>query len=443
MVLGFALRYTLLANENPLAQYTDGGGDNQWYLANGEGIVSGRLFGESSYGLKFYNSVIPTAPVYLIYVGGWQLWLDGAGAIWGIWLSQIVLSLATAVLCGLLAWRISGQERAFWLATLVITFEPSNVIMPTQILTETLYVFFIMSGLWLYVRSLASASEGSVSRWGLVSAGATLGLATLTRAVGLLFPLGLLFHLGMVYFAMPQRAWRAFVLSGLLLIGAYSAVVSTWTIHNLSQFNRFVIASDQFMPSVWRGAVTTDGSPQENDAQLLRPEDFVEGCESDCGVKVPNSRYVEQVSAVITSDIGGYVRLRLTELAESYSLPAIATILGGESLRQLLQDWAGDGFSLEGLQRLISGDNFWQKLLLYVMHFVGIILGLVGAWRARRAWRTMLPVLGFIAYTTLIHIVVLALPRYILPTLFCFWVLVPMAFFPPKEHPIITKDNTV
>ena len=43
-------------------------------------------------------------------------------------------------------------------------------------------------------------------------------------------------------------------------------------------------------------------------------------------------------------------------------------------------------------------------------------------WISRRQWRVLLPLYGLIVYFTGIHLVLLALPRYIFPTYPIFWV---------------------
>jgi hypothetical protein len=71
---------------------------------------------------------------------------------------------------------------------------------------------------------------------------------------------------------------------------------------------------------------------------------------------------------------------------------------------------------------LTQADAFWPKLALYVFHFTGILVGLAGMVLTRARWRVTLPLIGFILYTTLIHLVLTALPRYIFPTALYWWV---------------------
>ena len=58
-------------------------------------------------------------------------------------------------------------------------------------------------------------------------------------------------------------------------------------------------------------------------------------------------------------------------------------------------------------------------------------MGLIGMILTRKSWRLTLPLIGFVAYTTLIHFIVLALPRYIFP------VEVPLAIFSAMAFSLI------
>jgi hypothetical protein len=95
----------------------------------------------------------------------------------------------------------------------------------------------------------------------------------------------------------------------------------------------------------------------------------------------------------------------------------------GESLRRLAADWLQTDRTPGGLLQLTRAEGFYPKLAIYLVHYGGIALGLTalflpGMWRR---WRSSLPVMGFILYITLLHLVLLALPRYIFPTLPFWW----------------------
>ena len=123
----------------------------------------------------------------------------------------------------------------------------------------------------------------------------------------------------------------------------------------------------------------------------------------------------------------GWIRRRLTELAEAYLQPHGTTFFPGKSLRELAVGWLN---GTRSFAELVQGDAFWSKLALYLFHYVGLLAGLVGMWRYRHRWRVGLPMLGFIAYLTLVHLFLYALPRYLFPAEIFWWVFAAAALQP-------------
>jgi len=396
LLLAFVLRLGIALGNDPMAKYRARGGDELWYLANGVGILTGAEY-TSAHGIDLAPSSLPTAPLYLVFVGAMQAIFSPGAAIITIWIIQSALG---AFLCFFgydLAQKLTGTERAGIIAALLIAFSPALVLEPQYIATETLYMFFLMAGIWGYVRYLAVSESGS---WGgAVGVGLVLGYATLTRAVSLLFPLGLA---GLLLFAYPaQRRGKALRHAALMLL-IYSLTVATWTAYNAVHYGNFVIASDQFTAVFWRGAVEGDASPQENDELL--------------GGQSPG----EQAAEIIQSDPTGFIQRRISEWSYAHLQPHGTIPLGGESLKELAQGWMDSGFSMEGLGELLQGEGFFPKLLIYLWHFSGYVLGVLGMLLTWRKWHSSLALIGFIIYTALLHLVLLALPRYIFPT-HTFW----------------------
>ena len=340
------------------------------------------------------------APLYLVFVGFieqfWQYpYMIGAVRIiqcfWSVWVCYMAYDLGKI---------LTKDARVGYIAALALTFSISFVIEPSNILTETLYITLITLSIWLYCKFLVpNIQEG---RWWMpLLVGATLGLATLTRAVSLLFPIGMMGHAVLVA---GRASWhKSFQIIAIILV-SYSLTISTWSVYNWVNFNRFIIVSNQFFPTLWRAASEEDGSPSQNDEIL--------------GDDTP----LEQSTEIITSDPVGFIALRVSELSESYLQPHGTIFFGGESLKSLAMDWVNSGFSVDGLQTLLMGDAFMPKLLIYIWHYVALLGGLMGMWLTRHQWRISLVLIGFIVYTTLLHFVLLALPRYIYPTYVFFWI---------------------
>jgi 4-amino-4-deoxy-L-arabinose transferase-like glycosyltransferase len=405
LALALVLRLGYALAQNPLEPYDNTSADGFWYLNSGLQLVSGEDFLH-----------LPTAPVYMIFVGIPQQLFSREGAVIAVRIIQAFLGAATCYLAYRLALRLTGLQRAGLIAAGVLAISPVFIIEAAQVATETLYLFLVAAALTVYVTSIDQKNAG----WRPLLAVAFLfGVATLTRAVSLAFPIGLAIHLLMVC------GWRAGLRRAFVLLLAYALVVSTWTVYNVVRFDRWVIGAEGLAAFIYIGA-TGYTSPQDVDARLS--QDAGAEVQDDASYEERQEAYLDAASNVIGSDPLGYIGRRLSELANAFLQPHGTVFFPGESLRELVLTWAREDRSVSGLLALTQGDAFWPKLAIYVFHYAGLIGGLVGIWLYRRRWRVALPLIGFIIYTALVHLVLLALPRYIFPTALCWWVFAAAAF---------------
>jgi 4-amino-4-deoxy-L-arabinose transferase-like glycosyltransferase len=440
LIAAFALRLVYALAQDSLRPYENTGGDTYWYLANAYALVSKAPQGSWINGVVTWTRALEQPPVYFIVTGlpqaffspktaivlspgliGWHLEVNSTSpqAIILIRFLQILMSVATCFFAYQMArLLITGGETpsrpynsdnratfAGLIAAAVLAVSPAFIMEAADIKTETTFIFFVAGGIWLYLEAIAREKRRTTF---LILAGIMLGLATLTRAVFLLFPLALV-----AYLVIVRVGWRRAV----LLFVIYALVVSTWTVYNLARWNRFVIAGEGLFAFVYVGATGWD-DPEFVDERLFDEQSMPQQTEG----MVPQADFAQEASEVITSDIPGYLRHRVGELAGAYLQPHGTLFFPGESLRELAANWLRDDRSVSGLIALTQGDSFWQKLILYALHYVALVFGLIGMWRTRRNWRITLPIIGFILYITLIHLFLYALPRYIFPTMVFWWV---------------------
>ncbi|MFN8451817.1 MAG: phospholipid carrier-dependent glycosyltransferase [Anaerolineae bacterium] len=405
LLVALALRLIFGLAQDPRAVFANRSADSGWYLDNGYALVTGH----SPDGVVTDVSNLAPPPIYFILIGVPQMFLARTDAVIIIRVFQAILSTMTCYFAYRLALRLTGREAAGLLVAGVLAISPVFIIESAQILTETVFIFLLTGGVWLYVEYVHESSVGArhasplqnpKSIWLLVLAAALLGLATLTRAVLLAFPFGLALHLIMV------RGWRKGWRHAVLLLVVYALVVSTWTIYSVARWNRFVIAGAGLPDFLYIGATETGWtSPQEIDQSLAQQS--------------PTGDPVEAAQTIISADPLGWARRRVENLAEAYLQPHGTTFFPGESLRDLA---VGTLHGEVSLSALVGGDAFWSKLALYLLHYVGLLAGLVGIWLYRRQWRVALPMLGVIAYLTLVHLFLYALPRYLFPAELFWWV---------------------
>ena len=420
LLAGLLMRVAYALDQPTLAQYTGAtGGDSSGYLANGAGFFSGKEHGYIR-SIPFYISDLKPAPLYILFVGVFQVILPDHEAIIAIRLVQCLASIATAYMACRLATIISGKAGAGIIAAALVALHPAFIIEPSQIATETLYIFLVALGLWLYTEYAASLARGG-TRWNRMGAAyvlalsaAALGLATLTRGVAALLPIVLALHLIWLSRRHLLPSWRR---RCLLLLLVYTAIVSTWTIYNLASWNRLVIVSDQLMGALWRGAERNDGSPEHNDRLLLEgvevntPAD----CEVDCKFNHATETYVSKIVAILSEDPGAYLALRVNELAYSILQPYGTAPFGDISIVAAGRQWLSEDRSLHGFMQLLQIEGFTVKLAFWLFHYIGIGFGLVGIIWSRNRWAAAAPLAGFLVYTVAIHFFLLALPRYLFP----------------------------
>jgi len=396
-VAALALRLIFVLILEPSPDFS--GGDANWYMKNGRDLV------------KFGKTLGPlqTAPLYPVFLGVVQMVIPGE-RLTGFYYShaemQTVRILQAGFGAGLcvalywIAWRLFG-ERAGRLAAAIMVINPALIIESGNLATEGVYLLGVFGGLALYVDQRPPRTARRMAATGVV-----FGLATLTRAVFLLFPLAIVAHLLLV-----ERARWARLAAALLV--SYGLVVSTWTVYNLAVWDRFVIGGEGLWSFLYQGA-EGHGSPQETDSQI--------GITAEHDHEDRQDILRERAAESITADPVGWAAHRVRELAHSYLQPHNTVHYGGRSVKDALADWLREGRSPGGLADLTHLESFWPKLALYVFHFTGLLLGATGMILAARRWRALLPLYAVIVYFTGIHLVLLALPRYVFPTYPVFWV---------------------
>ena len=417
LLAGLALRLWHAAAQPTEMNFYQTEGDGGWYLAVGWGFFSGQEHGWIR-NIPFTNATIPIPPLYVIFAGIFQQVFQEHETVVAIRLLQCLASIATAYLAFRIGALLGGPRAGITGAALAV-FHPALIFEPANIATETLYIFFLSCGLWLYLEYFVAAAsapyDNRLSRpAALALTSVAFALATLTRAVAILFPLGLAAHIFMLRRRGRGRNWRRNIM---LLLTIYLAILSTWTIYNLALWDRFVFVSDRLLPAIWRGLESEDGSPEQNDALLLAGEeaDVPESCVIDCGYHHPAGLYLERIGEIIAGDGASLIALRARELAYSLLQPHGTTQLGDVSVRDAARDWLAGKRALPDLLAIVRIEGFALKLLTWVFHLGGMGLGLLGMILSRKRWPIAAPLMGFALYTVLAHTVVLALPRYLFP----------------------------
>jgi 4-amino-4-deoxy-L-arabinose transferase-like glycosyltransferase len=361
------------------------GGDVHWYLSYGLQLVKGT------------EPPLPTGPVYLLYDGVLQVLFPApaydASAVIAI-IRFLNVGWHVLMIVGVYVLGMRYFSRTVGLgAALVLAVSPAFIIEAGTPLTESVFMGLLFGTLALYAWYQDRPNARLIAAVGIL-----LGIATLTRAVLLLFPVVLVVHLVRLHGWRQGGRWAA------LLVACYSLVASTWTIYNWIKWQHMVIGAEGLAGFLWMGAYGQQ-SPTQADQAL--GSGVLEGNR--------NELFLEQLWDRIRSDLPEYVKARLSNIAGGYLQPHNTTYFPSESLKDAVAAWLKNDRSLSGLLALTQKDAFWAKLVLYLFHGWALVFGAVGLILYVRRFWTLLPVYGYIAYTTAVHTVLLALPRYLFP----------------------------
>jgi 4-amino-4-deoxy-L-arabinose transferase-like glycosyltransferase len=426
LLVALVLRLAAAFSQDARAVYHNTGGDSGWYLANGYALVSGLYTGQvvlpgvPNAPTPIYLPNVPTAPLYLIFVGIMQYVFSPEGAVVAIRVIQAVAGTATVFFVYGMAQAVSGYQKAGLVAAAVTAISPVFILECAQVLTETLYIFFLCAGLWAYIQCTQLGLNASTQRSILALSGGLLGLATLTRAVLIVFPLGLAFHLALVW------GWRRGLKRAALLLSSYAAVALIWTVFNLLAWNQWVIGAQGFAAFLYLGSTNAGWQgPTQADAALAQQA----GGALPTDPNQQQNLYQDSALHNITGNLSGWLALRAGKLSAAYLQPHGTTFFPGESLKELAAAWWTHDRTLNGLAGLTAGEAFWPKVVIYLFHYVGLLAGLIGMALTWRKWRITLPLIGFVVYTSLIHFVLDASPRYLFPMEAIWWAFAAAALY--------------
>lgn len=193
-------------------------GDADWYHQRAVSLSSGGGYSVDGAPTSLFP---PAYPLVLAAV----YWVGGANPVVGR-----ALNLSLTALEILLAWRLGRQlfgDRAGRLAAIALAIWPARLAFAGELLSEPL---FSTAFLGVALASLAAA-RGRLA--GPLVAGVCLGVATLTRPIGL----GYVALLPAAYLVSGTRRW---LLATLVSTAVMAAVVVPWSVRNTLVFGQFV-----------------------------------------------------------------------------------------------------------------------------------------------------------------------------------------------------------
>lgn len=183
-----------------------------------------------------FNGKNPTAwslPGYPVFLALFYL-LFGSRYIFAK-IAQCILGALTCVMIYLIAKKVTGKKEAL-LSGAISIFYPFLIFWNALFLTVTLFTFLLACFVYYFLKMEEKPSLKNISVCGVL-----IGLATLTRAPTIIFPLFLLWWAVM---NLRRYSWKSFgIVSGLIFF--MFVTMSPWFIRNYLVFREFIPTTTQ------------------------------------------------------------------------------------------------------------------------------------------------------------------------------------------------------
>jgi len=171
-------------------------------------------------------------PLYPLFIAFFYKIIPG---VWFVIFAQNILAVINIILTYKLGKLIFNPFTGF-LGALFLIFESARLELASQIMTETLFVFFVLLTIYYFVKSI---NENRRSY--LIISAVSAGLAALTRPVIQFFPLGIV--LFFIVFGIARKNIKKCFLSALLFLMFFAATISPWLIRNYVYFGKWELSS--------------------------------------------------------------------------------------------------------------------------------------------------------------------------------------------------------
>jgi 4-amino-4-deoxy-L-arabinose transferase-like glycosyltransferase len=312
----------------------------------------------------------------LLYGAIYSLVGSEAGLFIGARSLQAVLLVVQAWLCGDLARRLFGDDRAASLAFAGVLVYPMFVAFQSLLLSEAVFIFLLVLAVWcLYRWADANRDVRWLIAYAVVAAAATYTKATLTW-LPVLLPALLIVR---------AASWREIVRATAIAAIVYAVCLAPWWIRNARLFDRPVWFTTSASSNLYLGnnvANVRAGNEWDRDAEapFVASIGGLPELERD-------RRYRDRAIAYIRAEPLQFVRNAGRKLVRFWNV-----VPNHESFRQGAYQWA-----------------------IAMSYGPALALAVLGAWLYRKRWRRLLPIYALMGYFTLVHMVTISSLRYRLP----------------------------
>ena len=373
--------------------------DSQWHYLWAKAIARGEWIGEG----VFYR-----APLYPYLLAVWiKIFGDG---LWGIKLVQAAVSSCTAVLAGLIGWRVFGRRLGL-IAGFVWAFWGPVIYYDSELLLEVLFVPLNLLAMWLALGQLRERGKG-LRAWLVI--GLVLGVSAITRP-NVLIAIPIFWWMAWTGSSPlgtdKARLWRAVRRPLVLTLGLAIPVLPV-TARN------WLVAGDPVLIAYQGGVNLYLGNNTAADGLTMRmPEILLDPT-------IGWDRFVVTTDSIAVAEAGH--SLSASEISSHWSAKALDYVRNHPGhavkgwLRKLYYMWngfeAGDQTNIYDFRRfsLSLQGLIWRWPVYFPFGLVGP-LALVGIWWSWRRSVLSRPLAAFVVLYSLSVVGFLATARHRLP----------------------------
>jgi 4-amino-4-deoxy-L-arabinose transferase-like glycosyltransferase len=356
-VLSFVVRTLVSLSVDP-AQWPD----SKAYISLAKSLAAGKGYVYDSY---FSNPPEYRAPLYAFLIA---LVYKTAGE--RNFLVQLLQSLFGSIVC-LLVYGIGKRlfdESAGLVAAFFVSIYPFSVYLASVLLSEQIFVLFLLLGLYFLV-----CGKKSLNYFLISVAGICLGLGALARPEMLIFILAsgthLLFHRE---FCFPRR------LAAVLLLVFFSLLaISPWTIRNYIQHDEFILISTAGGKNFWQGNNSRAGATDTSVVLAGEPKEILELMNTSPSPKTIENAYWSLAFNWIKQNPGKFLYLYLRKFVNFWRVtPDNITYVQNQKLVNVFSACMLIPLYIFSLLGIVKNRSRWREYLLLYLAILSFPFGL-------------------------------------------------------------------
>lgn len=197
--------------------------DSPGYLEIAKNVLTSKCFClQPEWGPQSFRT-----PLYSLFIALFY-WLTNS--LWFVIFIQNIVAVINILLTYKLGKIIFGSKVGF-LGALLLIFESARLVLANQLMTETLFVFFVLVAVYFFIRYI---QEDEITY--LIISAIGIGLAALTRPVVQFFFLGVI--LFFLVYGIARKNFKKCFLSAFLFLTFFAVTVSPWLVRNYVHFDK-------------------------------------------------------------------------------------------------------------------------------------------------------------------------------------------------------------